>query len=541
MALARKKIIKARRKGLSFDPKKKPKVAFLTGASDWGGEVFQEFQKKVDQAKVVMFTVMPKMDEPDVPNVLIITSLWGEILVSGVHDLLEATGEDREHLPGWREVQGFFKRPETAYITDRENQALTYLAKLRIIMDETAVTGLETWHRMGQGFCPCVEQEFAHIAARLTASFRGTASSGWTWHRSGKEELKELTPDQARLAFAIGNAMASLTLDGVVWRIDPEDTSSLRELGALVLKSEQEDILEGEETLGMRSLQLEPRGGEAPSDPGAATLRVTWSNLQVAYREPFGRLRREGVTLIPEKQEVKVLERHEEIIDDIVTWEESLSCISLLGPQHQRPPIIEGFTLPEPMRGGILKVFDQNGIRRANERLGVDPDDLDFARERFAELRMTDDHGGNGRTPSPPPPLNVDVHGLWDEERNRREGGRFRGPPRLRWEQPIRREALPKRHRELESRSEAWKKAEDAAMRPPEKKTRAEDAGEEEEQDVNSTMADHNRPVWYRGRGMRRGSMRRGSGRGRGVEPGGQQSGWRWMRGSRGGRNRRRT
>ena len=62
--------------------------------------------------------------------------------------------------------------------------------------------------------------------------------------------------------FATANEMASFALDGIVARVDPEDDRVLDELGALILKSEQEGILEGDETLGIRALQLEE------GDPG---------------------------------------------------------------------------------------------------------------------------------------------------------------------------------------------------------------------------------------------------------------------------------
>ena len=98
----------------------------------------------------------------------------------------------------------------------------------------------------------------------------------------------------------------------------------------------------------------------------------------------------------------------------------------------------------------ILKDWDVLKIRRANERLEIDPDDLDLTRQRFAGLRVKDEGKPTTRTMSPPPAPNVDVHGLWKEERNRQAGGRHQGPPRLRWNPPICKEALNKRYREQE-------------------------------------------------------------------------------------------
>ena len=134
--------------------------------------------------------------------------------------------DQRREEEGWQEMQKFFRNPGTAYVTDKEEQTLKYMARVGVSLDEATLTGLETWHMFSQNFCPAIELEFGHLWVRLTASFRGTSSSGWAWHQV-KEEVKELSADQARLAFALGNAMASLTLDGVVARIDPEDVSPL--------------------------------------------------------------------------------------------------------------------------------------------------------------------------------------------------------------------------------------------------------------------------------------------------------------------------
>ena len=128
------------------------------------------------------------------------------------------------------------------------------------------------------------------------------------------------------------------------------------------------------------------------------------------------------------------------------------------------------------------------GILRANDRLGMDPDDLDYAKERFEDLNLTGEATGKNRTPSPPPPLNVDVHGLWDEEKHRQAGGRHRGPPRLKWNPPIRREALPKRSRDQGSRVEIYRGEEKGptsrqASSPPGKKTRNDGSKRHQEDD----------------------------------------------------------
>ena len=64
LGLARKKVIKARKRGLSFDPTKKPKIPLLIGVAEWKEEVCKEFRKKVQQANVVIFAILPGMDEP---------------------------------------------------------------------------------------------------------------------------------------------------------------------------------------------------------------------------------------------------------------------------------------------------------------------------------------------------------------------------------------------------------------------------------------------------------------------------------------------
>ena len=177
-----------------------------------------------------------------------------------------------------------------------------------------------------------------------------------------------------------------------------------------------------------------------------------------------------------------MLIRKKEVIMDWLTWEESVSCITLLGPEHQKPVRGESFTLPEMPKTGILRQFDPEKLRRANDRLGLDPDNLDYARERFAGLRVTEGEKKDvGRMPSPPPQPNCDVHGLWAEERHRQNGGRHRGPPRLRWNPPIRKEPQKKRYRDLEGQVEAWGEGEGQeeprqSRPPPSKKSR--EAGE---------------------------------------------------------------
>ena len=421
-------------------------------------------------------------------------------------------------------------------------------------LDEVAVTSLETWHLLGRSFCPSVELVFPELWGRLTASFRGSTTSGWAWNHHKKEESPDLAPDQARLAFAISNALATLTLDGIVSRIDPEDPRPLAELGSVVLQAEQEGILEGEETLGLRALRLgaEDTCGEEGQDPRP---RVMWSGVQVAYCEPLGRIRWAGIIPIREEEERLVLQRKKEVIMDIFTWEESISRVMLLGPEHQKPVMEENEELPEPPGSGILRNLAPDMVRRANERLGLDPDDLDFATERFADLRLNEPSRRQvGRTPSPPPPPKYDVHGLWAEERHRQSGGRHRGPPRLRWQLPKLKEPQKKRDRDPESQVEAWREAEDReeqrhARPPPNKRSReTKKTGSPSREEQHPVTASEYKYSWPSRRGGRmpgRGYSRTGScARGRGVEDGGRQASehghWNRRGGRRGGSGRRR-
>ena len=484
LALARKKIIKSRKQGLSFDPKRMVKIPSLVRAIEWKGETFKDFQKKVNQAKVVIFTVLLGVDDPDNPNTLVMTSLWGEVLVTRVRDLV---GQDVGHdMEGKEELRSFFRQPQTAYVTEREDKAMRWLESLGIEPDGATMTGLETWHALGQEFSPSVAHVFKELWGRITSPFRGTSSSGWAWNQHSKEESSELAPDQARLAFAIGNAMASLTLDGIAARIDPEDGRPLEELGALILRSEQEGILEAEETLGLRALRL-GNGEDGDEANGAEeTLKVSWGNIQTAYQEPFGRIQRAGNEPIPEEQKVSVLHRQREVFNDLVSWEEAISFVTLLGPEHKRPIQVEECVLPEAPARGILRNSDPDNVRRANDRLGLDPDDLDYARERFAGLKVTEDVK-HQRTRSPPPAPNRDRHGLWEEEKHRQDGGRHRGPPRLRWNPPVKRETDHKRRRDPERRVTSQEGQGDEVelqqeRAPPTKKPR-EERGEDQDAD----------------------------------------------------------
>ena len=431
------------------------------------------------------------------------------------------------------------------------DKSLRWLEKIGVHLDEANVTGLETWHPLGQEFCPSVALVFPELWVRITAPFRGSLSSGWAWNHHSKDKSSDLAPDQARLAFAVGNALASLTMDGIVARIDPEDERPLKGLGALILVTEQEGILEGEETLAMRALRLGAEEGTASEAGPKPVLGVSWGNAQIACREPLGRIRKVGVEPIQEEDERRVLKRSPEVIEDLLTWEESLSCVTLLGPEHQRPIRPEGVVLPSPPRVGILRHQELDTIRRANERLGLDPDDLDYAKERFAQLRVTEDVKREfGRTPSPPPAPNSDVHGLWAEEKHRQSGGRHRGPPRLRWNPPVRREDLKKRHRDPEGQVEGWGDPRDKAESrpghpslPPSKRTREGSRREGDEEVRERPEIARGRARSFRSSGRSRGFVRSWSeGRGRGTL---HRGGWettRWTRrgsGRYGGRRRR--
>ena len=273
------------------------------------------------------------------------------------------------------------------------------MRKLGIEIDEATITGLETWHPLSHEYPPSVAYVFTGLWNRITAPFKGSKSAGWAWNEHGPGESARFAPDQGRLAFATANAMASLTLDGVVTRVDPEDERGVETLGALILKSEQEGILEGEETIGMRALQLEE---DVVHCRGVQRTQVSWLGLEMAWRQPLGRINRGGRREIPPDRPPTVLQRREERIDDSMMWEECISFITLLGPEHRRPVEAPDANLPEAPRKGVLKEWDQSKNRRANDRLGMDPDDYDLTRQRFAGLNLGDEKQSKMRTLSPP-------------------------------------------------------------------------------------------------------------------------------------------
>ena len=98
---------------------KKAKIPSLTDPSDWQGEAFNEFKKQVDQARIIIFTIIPTVDCSDSPDTLIMTSLWGEILVSRIKEMAEMPEGRREEVEGHKELRMFFQQPETAYIGER--------------------------------------------------------------------------------------------------------------------------------------------------------------------------------------------------------------------------------------------------------------------------------------------------------------------------------------------------------------------------------------------------------------------------------------
>ena len=475
LALARMKLIRARRTGLCFDPDRLEAIPTLQTLQEWNGDAFNDFKKKVDQARVLIFTILPGIDEPNYPDTLILSSLWGEPLVADVRGLVGLDQEARLRMEGFGNLREFFLQPDTAYVTEREEKALTMMKMVGVQIDETTLTGLETWHALGQEFVPSVAFVFSSLYGRITAPFKGSTTAGWVWHERDPAAMTSLAPDQTRLAFAAANAMASLTMDGIVARVDPEDNRDLSELGALVLRSEHEGILEGYETLAMRALQLD----EEESDTcKVQRANVSWLGLEMAWREPLGRIRRGGRRELPPDKQATKIKRETERFDDLVSWEEAISFVTLLGPEHQRPVEAPELTLPKPPPKGILKPWEVHNVRRANDRLGLDPDDEDLARERFAGLCLNGEGRSASRTASPPPGPNEDVHGLWREERRRQQGERHQGPPTLKWNPPVRRETINKRHRDPEDRVSAWGEEGDEVVLtqtwPPRSKRRRE-------------------------------------------------------------------
>ena len=76
LSLARRKLIHSRGDGLSFDPdKKRPKIPSLIHVKECGSKTFLEFKEKVEQARVVAFTLLPAVDEPEEPDTMVIASL----------------------------------------------------------------------------------------------------------------------------------------------------------------------------------------------------------------------------------------------------------------------------------------------------------------------------------------------------------------------------------------------------------------------------------------------------------------------------------
>ena len=110
--------------------------------------------------------------------------------------------------------------------------------------------------------------------------------------------------------------------------------------------------------------------------------------------------------------------------------------MQLIGVEHVKPDHEILQVAPGVVRPSILKPFQGDRIRRANERLGRDPDDMDHRRKRFSRFNTRDRDVCNNQTASPPPGRR-DLLGLWKEEAHRQAGGRHQGPPFIRWDLPV--------------------------------------------------------------------------------------------------------
>ncbi len=156
---------------------------------------------------------------------------------------------------------------------------------------------------------------------------------------------------------------------------------------------------------------------------------------------------------MPEYHDQLILKRRPKEIRDWAHWEESLSFVTLIGSEHVIPEHVSMQQVPDSLRTSILKPFALEKIRRVNDRIGLDPDDMDRDRKKFARLKTSDREICNHQTASPPP-RRRDFLGLWKEEAHRQAGGRHQGPPFIRWDMPVLKgkKRGPKRDREQEDR-----------------------------------------------------------------------------------------
>ena len=512
LALARRRLIKMRTSGLSFDPAHGPEIKCFEPLKELEGGDFDKHVKKAKTSRVVLVETLPLIDDPRRLDAVLLGTLWGEVVVLDMGAALEASEEERKLSEGFQLLVRHLTAKDTAYITVCEEATVKLLRLVDIELDEAVLTGLGRWHAISDQFAPTVVSIFREWHTRLTAPFRGEITYGWNDGKSG--DKGQLAPEQARLAFALGNSMAFMALDGVVPSLDQEEPGDLSRLGKLVIEAEHTELLEAPELMVMENLRLDQE--DASEEEGAQLDReaklkvepmkkcVSWGHLEQAVQEPLGRIYRcPWVYEVPEEHEQLLLRSRQEEIKDWSHWEESLSFLTLLGGEHVHPEHEVIQRPPDSDKESILKTFDEGKIRRANERLGRDPDDMDHGRKRFSRLDLRDKEICNNQTASPPP-RKRDVLGLWEEEARRQAGGRQQGPPFLRWEVPILRKKQKgaKRDRDLEERLPGSKReTRDRSTNSPEWESRG---GEWEHGGRKNSLGRS---------GLKRGKGRYGSGR----------------------------
>ena len=173
-----------------------------------------------------------------------------------VKDLDRNTGTREGRTGGIQTTPGVLCATQTAYIVERVDRILGWMERMGLGLDEATVTGLETWHLLGQGFCPSVALVLPELWGRLTASFRGSTTSRWVWNQHKREESSDLAPDQTRLHLRLEMRVGIPHPQWDCGSHRPGGHETIGGFGSIILQSEQEGILEGEETLAMRALCL---------------------------------------------------------------------------------------------------------------------------------------------------------------------------------------------------------------------------------------------------------------------------------------------
>ena len=357
----RRRVIRSYYRGFDSGPAHVPITEVVPTLSDLRRSRFLSFRKGLKQDGVLLIKMLPTMDMPERHDALFLGDLRGNLQVINLGEVEEMTKEEKTNNDGpLYDIRTLLTNQNYLRIVEQAAEVLKLGERLGIDLDPTKFTPLQFWHpKMPRDIWGSLKFEFPAKWEQLTLAFKGSEEPGWRWDLQPMPEI--LGPEQARLAFAMGAAMISLTLDGFVLNLfgTEYEKENQDRLAACVDEVIMEETVATMERL--TNLEIRSQGGESVGDQRKAKT-VTFKQPQgvvIGKSLPFGLMRIVEVNEIQDGP-VKVLRPQRHYIRDLVEWEEELEWIQVVPAL----PIIEEETvkLPEAKKS-CLKSYKKQDIK----------------------------------------------------------------------------------------------------------------------------------------------------------------------------------